>query len=320
MIQPFRGMINSHRHFKDMTQIVTQAFPVDTPVMTRLVKRDSKGRVAEAQWRGQKVIIKEIYARDQVWAINQLRKEHDRLRALFPCDNLHFAACLDLSAKHGLVILPFVPGVRIDEAMYDAPADERTKIVAAAARWLARSMEGGRETGNFSPDYWIDVLRKEIAAAILAPEDDTLLQDMMAHLARLAPPLRGGAVPRGPIHGDFSSQNIYWDAATQQLHVFDVQDHYVAPIAQDLSRLLCDLSFKRLRDEPDITLERGLCAQMRQTVMTTPALKHPDNPGSYMDFTIGYRQSVFLLGKLNHHLGFYARHAMRHWLETVPCP
>jgi len=84
--------------------------------------------------------------------------------------------------------------------------------------------------------------------------------------------------------------------------------------------LLCDLTYKRLHDTPDIALDRGLCAELRATVMGHPALAHPDPPAGFMDFATGYRQGMFLLGKLHHHLGVSARIGIQNWLETIPCP
>lgn len=320
MIAPVQNFLNTRRQFQALADALKAGFPDEVPVLSRLIKSDAKGRVAEARWRGETVIVKQIISDDPVATIRALEQEHNRLRALFPCQNLHFAAYLATSASQGLVILPFAPGIRIDEVICAANAETRFEITTACAAWLARSMKGQRSFGRFSPEFWVKALRKEISGAALSPADATLLNALVAHLRTLAPGLRGGPVPRGPIHGDFSSQNIFWDAQTASLTVFDVQDEYTAPISQDLARLLCDLTYKRLREIPDIALNRGLCAELRAAVMQHPRLDHPDPPAGFMDFTTGYRQGMFLLGKLDHHLGYYARIGIRNWLESVPCP
>ncbi|TQM94244.1 phosphotransferase [Roseinatronobacter monicus] len=320
MIAPVQNFLNTRRQFQALADAIKTGFPDDPPVLTRLIKSDAKGRVAEARWRNKAVIVKQIAADDPVATLRALEQEHDRLRGVFPHRNLHFAAYLATSAAQGLAILPFAPGIRIDEVICGAEPQTRLEIATACAAWLARSMEGQRSCGSFSPDFWIKSLRREIGGADLSASDAALLNAVVVHLRKLAPGLRGGPVPRGPIHSDFSSQNIFWDTQTARLTVFDVQGESIGPISQDTARLLCDLTFKRLRDTPDIALDRGLCAELRAAVMENPELDHPDPPAGFMDFTTGYRQGMFLLGKLDHHLGYYARIGIRNWLESAPCP
>lgn len=315
MALPIAKLLAKRQARQEMSRLVQQGFGPGAPTLTRLIKHDAKGRVAVARWRGETVIVKEIHAEDRPAAIAALRAEHDRLRPLFPQGRLQFVAYLATAAEQGLVILPFAPGERLDEAMRAALPSLRPQMVQTAVAWLVRSMEGRRETGRFSPDFWLGRLKGNVARANLRGRDAVLVARVLAGLQAMAPGLDGGPVPRGPVHGDFSSQNMFWDAATGDLHVFDVQSRWMAPLAIDLTWLLADLSYKSLRDDPATALDRGLAVNLRRAAMSVPGLDHPDNPGGFMDFMTGQRHATVLLGKLDHRLGPYVRRAMEDWLE-----
>lgn len=317
MPPPIASFFDNPKVFNDFSRLVAQGFGRDGPSLTELIKNDAKSRVAKAEWRGQPVIVKEILTNDRIKAIADLEQEHDRLRRLFPQGDLHFAACLATAPQQGLVILPFAPGQRLDDALRRAPPDRRPLMVQTAVRWLVRSMEGGREIGHFGPDFWQQKLQDHIGKTLLGFDDAELLAGVAVRLATLGPALRGGRVPRGPVHGDFSSQNMFWDAAQGDLHVFDVQSHWTAPVSIDLSWLLGDLTYKTLRDDPNTPLDRGHVAEFRQAAMAVPGLDHPDRPGGFMDFMTGLRHATVLLGKLDHALGPFIRQATQNWLDTV---
>ena len=320
MIAPLRAVFARRAQQATLTDALRAGFGADAPVMQRLIKHDDKGSVARATWRGRAVIVKQLASDTPARAIAQLQAKHDRLRALFPHQNLHFAAALACAPGQGLVVLPELPGTRIDDVIISAPPTKRADVALAAARWFARALGPDRSTGNFAPGYWNNQLAQEVTRTPLPPRDATLLDAMARHLRALAPALQGGPVPRGPIHGDYMPQNILWDDATGNLGVFDVQDTYTAPLAQDLARLLVALSLGLIARDPALPLDRGLCAHLRGVVMGCADLHHPDTQGGFMDFTTGYRLAMVLLRKHDHHLGEPARHAITHWLEHVPCP
>ncbi len=199
----------------------------------------------------------------------------------------------------------------VTRAMVDAfGADPQLHL----AERLVRSMEGKREIGRFSPNFWLDRLGDNIARGNLDSPDAALLARVVAGLRAMAPGLSGGPVPRGPVHGDFSSQNMFWDATTG-LHVFDVQSQWIAPMSIDLTWLLGDLTYKTLRDDPATPLDRGLVLALRHAAMAVPGLDHPDDPGGFMDFMTGLRHATVLLGKLDHPLGPFVRKAIGDWLN-----
>jgi hypothetical protein len=320
MIAPLRDLLDRRRDRHDLQVALDAGFPSGAPQIDRLIKHDHKGSVARATWHGARVIVKQITHDDPAQAIARLVAEHDRLRALFPKDSLKFAACLDTAPAQGIAILPELRGTRIDDVLCALPAPARKPIVTQTGAWFARALTGTRETGRFSPGFWIRMLRTERAGRILPPADTALLDQIADRLGALFPALQNGPVPRGLIHGDFMPQNILWDAATGSLSVFDVQEENPAPLAQDMARLLCDLTLKLLQLDPRLTLDRGLCAATRQDFLAAPGIDHSDPAGGFVDFATGYRLSMVLMAKHDHHLGTPARTALRHWLDHMPCP
>jgi hypothetical protein len=315
MTSPITSFFANVQEFDALARLVSDGFGEGTPRLAYLIKSGDKGRVAMAEWRGKPVIVKEIWVDDRPGAIRALEAEHDRLGGIFPYRGLNFAACLVTAPQQGLVILPFVPGKPLDEAMRLAPPGQRPDMMRSVVGWLVRSMAHQREIGSFRPDFWIARLNEHIACTALDPDDQNLLAGVVTGMQAMAPSLRNGPVPRGPVHGDFSSQNMFWDEATGDFHVFDIQNHWVAPVAIDLSWILGDLTYKALRDDPDLILDRGLAADLRAAAMGAPGLDHPDGPGGFMDFMTGHRHATVLLGKLDHPLGPSVRRAIIDWLS-----
>lgn len=320
MIAPLRDLLDKRRDRHDLQRALDMGFPSGAPKIDRLIKHDHKGSVARATWQGARVIVKQIASDDPEQAIARLVAEHDRLRALFPLDGLRFAACLAVAPAQGIAILPELRGTRIDDVLCTLPATARVPIVAQTGAWFARALTGTHETGRFSPGFWIRMLRTERAGRTLPMADSTLLDQIADRLRALSPALQDGPVPRGLIHGDYMAQNILWDGDAGTLSVFDVQEACPAPMVQDMARLLCDLTLKLLDLDPALPLDRGICADTRRTFLAAPGIDHPDPPGGFLDFATGYRLAMVLMAKHDHHLGEPARHAIRHWLDHMPCP
>jgi hypothetical protein len=320
MIQALRKKLAARAELGSMQALADTGFATNPPVIHRILKHNQVSIVGEGYWQGQQVIVKRLLGTEPEADIARVLQEHRRLGALFPHENLHFAGCIGHAPAQGLIILPFMSGEQVDHVLRNARPDLTRHVMTSASAWLARSIEGTRTIGQFSPEYWIRTLQAEAEPIPLSDSDAALIQSVLTHLQKMAPALRGGPVTRAAIHGDYSSQNLFWDSAKGHLNVFDVQFEQLAPIAVDIARLLTHLSVQRLQDNPDLPLERGLCAEIRTIMMTHPGLDHPDPPGGFLDFMTGYRMAAYLLTKIEHISGHYTRQTLRHWLETVPCP
>jgi hypothetical protein len=320
VIAALRKILAARAELGRLQALADAGFTSDPPKLSHILKHNNTSIVSEGHWQGRHVIVKRLLSCDPEADIARVVREHQRLGALFPHENLHFAGCIGHAPAQGLIILPFMSGEQVDHVLRNARPDLTRHVMTSASAWLARSIEGTRTIGQFSPEYWIRTLQAEAEPIPLSDSDAALIQSVLTHLQKMAPALRGGPVPRAAIHGDYSSQNLFWDSAKGHLNVFDVQFEQLAPMAVDIARLLTHLSVQRLQDNPHLPLDRGLCAELRAIMMSHPELDHPDPPGGFLDFLTGYRMAAYLLTKIEHISGHYTRQTLRHWLETVPCP
>ncbi len=299
---------------------LASAFGPDAPQGLRMIKDSPQARVAEARWRGDPVIVKQLHTPDPRGAIAAMEAEHDRLRALFPHGGLDAGLLRATSAPHGIAILQRVPGQRLDAVLDHCGAASRAVLVTKAGAWLARSMAGARETGAFFPRFWVGRLKTESAEAQLEAPDRALVTEALRALRGLGRSLRKGPVPRGPIHADFGLHNIFWDEDSGTLAAFDIQKTTMLPLGLDLARLLVALSAQMQRQYPACALKAGILAADRDALMNLPDLAHDASEARFLDFFLGHRMIKALIDKHAHpHAPIYRR-SLESWHAEVPCP
>lgn len=320
MIAPLREALARRQGMQALAGKLNAGFPAAPPVPERLIKSDSKGMVAIGRWHDKPVIIKQFAAEDAPARIARMEADHRRLSALFPYKGLDFAAMLAAAPAQGIVLLPPLPGIRLDEAMIMRSPAERLELVTKAGQWLARSLGGARDRGSFSPNHWRQMLKDQLGRARLPAEDSRLLDTCLARLAAMAPALRGGKIPRGPIHRDFSPQNIHWDSANGNLGVFDLDYRTEQAIALALVRIASELTQRLWPHAPEMPLDQGLCRDLRTALLGVPGLEHDGFDSYYVTFLSGVRLGALLIEKQNNARISAARACVTNWLETAPCP
>ena len=299
---------------------LTAAFGADAPHSLTLIKNGPQARVAAATWQGEPVILKQFHTPHPVGFMAEMAAEHDRLRMLFPHGALRAGLMRAHSAPYAIAVLEKAPGERLDAVLDHADADRREALVAQAGAWLGRALGDGRDTGTFFPRFWVDRLEAEITAAPLPASDRDLTLSAHRGLRRLGRALRHGPVPRGPIHADFAPHNIFHDAASGTLWVFDIQKTTHMPLGLDIARLLVGLSVQMQRQHPDCTLRAGVLATDRRALLAAPGLDHPPEALAFVDFFLGHRLIKALIDKHAHPDAPIFRRAVENWLKEVPCP
>jgi len=320
VIAPLRAAMARRQGIQALEAALRSGFPQETPALERLIKRDSKGMVAEARWQGEPVIVKQFASADAAQRIARMEADHALLRALFPHEGLDFANILAAATAQGIVLLPVMPGIRLDTAMIAASPAERVALVTKAGQWLARSLDGQRGTGHFSPNHWRRMLEAQLGASRLPLEDRRLLDTTLVRLAAMAPALRGGPVPRGPIHRDFSPQNMHWDCTSGSLGVFDLDYRTEQAIAMALVRLLSELTQRLWPHAPGMALDQGLCPDLRTALLAVPVLEHDGPDAQYLTYLTGARLGALVIEKQDSARISAARACLANWLETAPCP
>ncbi len=315
-----RDALAARRAREALARDLTAAFGREAPQGLSLIKDGPQARVAAATWQGEPVILKQFHTPDPAGFMAGMSAEHDRLRALFPHGALRAGLMRAQSAPHAIAVLEKAPGERLDAVLDHADADQRATLVAQAGAWLGRALGEERDTGTFFPRFWIERLEAEITAAPLpAPDRDLTLR---AHrgLRRLGRALRHGPVPRGPIHADFAPHNIFHDAASGTLWVFDIQKTTHMPLGLDIARLLVGLSVQMQRQHPDCALQAGVLAADRRALLAAQGLEHPLEALPFVDFFLGHRLIKALIDKHAHPDAPIFRRSLENWLKEAPCP
>lgn len=151
-----------------------------------------------------------------------------------------------LIASAGVLVTEPAPGVPLGEALQRA--GDRTALLGRAGEWLARLAAGSREIGSFGPRYWVDGLQQQLSSARRDWLDSALVDRHLATMRDEGTRLRQARVERARLHGDLTGDNLFYDAASDQITAIDMQDWGPMALVRDMARLLVWLESRRLED------------------------------------------------------------------------
>lgn len=311
-----RAALNGHRARRDLAKVLHDAFS-EPPTILRVIKDGPTSRVAEGHWQGRAVIIKQFHTPTPEPFIADMTREHRRLSALFPHYGLNVALMCAHSAAHGIALLDKAPGLRLDAVLDHAAPDERRALVTLAGEWLVHSLGGARDHGHFRPRFWLDRLEQESRACALTAPDRDLVTYALAILGGIGHPLRKGPVPRGLIHADFAPHNIFWDAVSGELSVFDIQKTTQMPLGLDIARLLVGLSVQAQHQTQNCALERGVLPEDYTALLAVPGLHHSSSELPFVDFFLGHRLIKAMIDRHDHPNAPLIRRSLSNWLGAT---
>ncbi|MEM9968740.1 MAG: hypothetical protein AAF755_11635 [Pseudomonadota bacterium] len=202
----------------------------------KILKTGPDQLTARAKFQGKRVVIKRSLLSESERRVLEAKQELDILAKVMSAPPYRVNECVAAFPDLGLIVLSFVPGIRLDKAIKQASHQERHDLMKLSGGWLRTYTLGRVERGHhFSPGWWIKKTaghRKEN----LSENDLSLFNRVLAHLRRLAPDLRGQSLAKAAIHADFVSINAHF--ADGCLYGYDIQGRAHLPIAQDVARFL----------------------------------------------------------------------------------
>ena len=191
---------------------------------------------AVATWNGDKVVVKRSLGAQPDREVLQAKEELDILARIMAAPPYRINECLAVFPQFGIIVLSFVPGVRLDHAIRAADLAERATLMRLSGGWL-KSYTSGRSdmSPKFSPDWWI---KKQVAEGDpKAPEAVTIASDAVLDAVKArVPDVRGQDVTKAAVHGDFASINAHYHVGC--IYGGDVQGKARLPVGKDVSRFL----------------------------------------------------------------------------------
>lgn len=216
-----------------------------------------------------------------------------------------------LIAPAGVLVTEAAPGLPLVQALQRA--EDRAALIARAGDWLACLAAGSREIGSFGPRYWIDGLEQRLDTVPRAWLDTALVVQHLAVMRTNGAALRQAPVERARLHGDLTGDNLFYDAAGDQMTAIDMQDWGPMAVVRDVARLLVWMESRRTED--NASRIDGLTAGDYRAMTGVPGLLGADQR-PLLRFMIGELLLAYYLDSAHQPIRRAAlARAMRAWAQ-----
>lgn len=185
---------------------------------------------------GKKVIVKQSLQPKAHHQVIEAKQELDTVAAVMNAAPYRINECIAAFPELGLIALSYVPGVRLDHAIRQAGLYERLALLTLSGGWLLAYIGNRSEISlQFSPQWWIK--KRLLSFGSGRPKElQYLFDSVIDHLRACAPALRGQAITKAAVHGDYSSINAHYHDGS--IYGVDIQGRAQLPIVQDAAKFL----------------------------------------------------------------------------------
>lgn len=222
---------------------LAQAFGPGRVIAKMRLQDSPRALVALASDKGERVVVKWFKGERGPTIAERLRSEHDRIGPILAQGRFRLAAYRAVSAAHGLAVLTWAPGQRLDHALHAAP-EHRAGAMALAGGWLAAYAAPACRAASFN--LHARIRKRKESATDMSPEDAALLGEAMRAMRAIARDHAGIPLLQAATHGDFAPHNLHLVDEPPQgvLWGFDVQQTRVLPVSADAGRFLALISLR----------------------------------------------------------------------------
>ena len=243
----------------------------DLPALAALriedcLKAASDRAVFRAKLGGEAVIVKlshgETSAEDVAAQAEELRFHWPRMAE----GPYRVPGLIAAMPDRGLLVMTFVPGFRLIDAMKERNGGDRQELAAQAGRWLAHLTAERRREAPLAAGYWRSRIEKlELTAG--NAEDRHLLGALGQWMATQLPGLSGLATTQVRGHGDFCPLNLIVDGGV--IYGVDLQSSRWFALERDLARYLV---VSAIGHGPTATSRLGIDGDEMQALISAPGL------------------------------------------------
>ena len=167
-------------------------------------------------------VLRHLFGPRAAQGVRALAEAAARLVPSMGAGPLRVAPVLGAWADRGLILWPWVEGMRLSDAL---DADSAPALHARALDWLALCQRAGAEEGRLSPWFWLKALPPRVT------RQGGLGAAVLSRLRAQAAWLVGTPVARAPGHGDFTSVNLI--LSPEALFGIDLSPGPPRPCARD---------------------------------------------------------------------------------------
>lgn len=233
--EPYKWHPTTAEALAEMQEIIEANPELSALELESVLKADFRGSTYRARYDGAPVVLKQFRGDGAARTVQTSRGELDLVASQFGDGPYRVNRCIAAFPDHGLIVLEFVPGIRLSKAIEAAEGAERDALMHQTGAWLKAYSAPRLQTGTFTPRWWL-AKRREVKLGQIEAEHADILRAIRSNLTARAPELRGMPIQRGASHGDFVGINMMIHEGI--LYGVDIQGEAMLPLARDAARFL----------------------------------------------------------------------------------
>jgi len=193
--------------------------------------------------------------------------------------------------ERGLILMQYVPGLRLIDAMKQRNGGDRVALTAMAGRWLGYLTALRRRKVPLAAGYWSRRIAEDAARSINT-ENRALLSLLADWMEERLPRLKSAKVTQVRGHGDFCPLNLIVD--DEVMYGVDLQSNRWFALERDLARFLV---VSRIGHGDTTEQWFGVAADEAKALISAPGLIGADEAAALIPFFLASEMSARLVSE-----------------------